>query len=114
VRKRPNQFDLAGARNGSSAVPPIKSKPQFYISESSLCVSEPKKSISEAEKCDSIVMKSISETQKYGAEAEKFISTAILRTVSLKTEPNQALQTRCMLVTPAASHPSRQARICLI
>ena len=27
---------------------------------------------------------------------------------------NQTLETRCMLVTPAASHLSRQARICLI
>jgi len=30
------------------------------------------------------------------------------------TEPNQAPETRYMLVMPAASHPSRQARICLI
>jgi hypothetical protein len=31
-----------------------------------------------------------------------------------KTEPNQALQTMTMLVTPAAAHPSRQAQSCLI
>jgi hypothetical protein len=31
-----------------------------------------------------------------------------------KTEPNQALQTMPMLVTPAASHLSRQAQACLI
>jgi uncharacterized protein YbaR (Trm112 family) len=31
----------------------------------------------------------------------------------MKTEPNQALQTMTMLVTPAASHLSRQAQSCL-
>ena len=30
------------------------------------------------------------------------------------TEPNQAPETRYVLVTLAASHPARQARICLI
>jgi hypothetical protein len=73
------------------AFPPSKSRHRFYISEASLCISKPEKCVSEAKKCISEGWKCISEIQKCGATAQKSISGAILRTETLKTEPNQSL-----------------------